>query len=152
MFKYQESIDIQCPVENVFEYIIDATTFHVWVETTVDAWQVSEGPVALGTRYSEIVTPKFSRAEGNVEVNWEVAEFEENRLISFENHSSFGYQKQSFTLTPTKEGTRLLVSGIHRFADRRRFIQPVMGFFIKRERRKHLAALKQILESRQAQS
>jgi uncharacterized protein YndB with AHSA1/START domain len=152
MFEYQDSIEIHRPVADVFAYLIEAKNVPKWVETTVDAWQVSDGPVGLGTRQAEMVASPFSKSKDPEQVNWEISEFEENRLVSFENYSRFGYQKQSFALDPTELGTRLQVNGTHRFQGSRRFVEPVIGFFIKRERRKHLLNLKQIMESGRRES
>ena len=152
MFEYQDSIEIGRPVGDVFAYLIVAENFPKWVDTTVDSWQVSDGPVGLGTIQAEMILSPSSKSKEPLQLNWEVSEFEENQLISFESNSSWGYQKQSFNLDPSEVGTRLQVEGIHRFIGPRRFIQPVLGYFIRKERRKHLLKLKQILETGQQES
>jgi hypothetical protein len=152
MFKYQDSIEIGRPVADVFTFLIEAENFPTWVDTTVDAWQVSDGPVVLGTRQVELIVSPSSKSKEPLQLNWEISEFEKNQLISFESNTSWGYQKQSFKLDPSEVGTRLRVEGNHRFIGPRRFIQPVLGFFIRRERRKHLLKLKQILESGRQES
>jgi hypothetical protein len=152
MYEYQDSIEIERPVVDVFAFLIEAKNFPKWVDTTVDAWQESDGPVAVGTRQIEMVVSPFSRSDDPVQLSWEVSEFKENRQISFETNSDWGYQKQTFVLDPVDNGTRLQVEGEHQFLGPRRYIQSVIGIFIKRERRKHLANLKQILESDQKEN
>ena len=56
MIKYQESIDLQRAVADVFGYIIEARNIPEWVDAVIDAWQLSEGPVGVGTQLSEIVS------------------------------------------------------------------------------------------------
>jgi uncharacterized membrane protein len=147
MFEYQESIDIHRPAGEVFAYLIKAENFPEWVDTTVEAWQVTEGPVAVGTRQSEIVTLGFLESRVRNQLNWEVVEYEEGRRVTFESYTGIGYQKQSFTFEPTERGTRLQVNGTHRLQGPIRLAQPIMRFFVERSRREHLMNLKQILES-----
>ncbi len=149
MFEYQESIDIHRPVAEVFAYLIEAENFPNWVDTTVRAWQVTEGPVAVGTRQSEIVTFGFLESRIRNQLNWEISEYEEDRRVTFESYTGIGYQKQSFTLEPIEQGTRLQVNGHHRLQGPIRLAQPIMRRFVERSRRKHLMNLKQILESDQ---
>jgi len=98
MIEYQESIDIQRPVAEVFAYLIKAENIHQWVDTTIKAWQVSEGPVGEGTQLAEIVTQGFSKTQTGTQLNWEITEFEVNRRVTFAANSSWGYQRQSFIL------------------------------------------------------
>ena len=147
MIEYQESIDIQRPVADVFAYLIEVENTPQWVNTTVKAWQVSDGPVGEGTQLAEIVTQGFSKSQTGTQLNWEITEFEVNRRVTFDAHSSWGYQRQSFILDPIEQGTRLLVNALHRFQGPFRLLQPILGIFVKRARREHLLKLKQILES-----
>ena len=148
MFEYQESIDIHSPVVDVFAYLIDPGNIPQWVNTTIRAWQVSDGPVGKGTILAETVTLGFfSKSLPSNQLNWEITEFEENQLVTFEIDTQVGYQRQSFSLEQIEQGTRLVVNGFHRFRGPARFAQPIIGFFIVRARRQHLLNLKQVLET-----
>jgi len=140
MIEYQESIDIQRPVAEVFAYLIKAENIHQWV---------SEGPVGEGTQLAEIVTQGFSKSQTGTQLNWEITEFEVNRRVTFAANSSWGYQRQSFILDPTNQGTRLVVNALHRLQGPFRLLQPVLGIFVKKARREQLLNLKQILETGQ---
>jgi hypothetical protein len=146
MIKYQESIDLQRTVADVFGYIIEARNIPEWVDAVIDAWQLSEGPVGVGTQLSEIVSLGLFNSKNRSQGNWQVIEFEQNRRITFETDTSWGHQRQSFTFNAADQGTRLQVNGLHRLQGPMRLAQPVMGFFIKKARRKQLQKLKQILE------
>jgi hypothetical protein len=149
MIEYQESIDIQCPAADVFAYLIEAKNIPQWVDTTIKAWQVSDGPVGEGTLLAEIVTQGFSKSQTGTQLNWEITEFEVNRRVTFAANSSWGYQRQSFILDPTNQGTRLVVNALHRLQGPFRLLQPVLGIFVKKARREQLLNLKQILETGQ---
>ena len=153
MFEYQESIDIQRPAADVFAYLIEAENIPEWVDTTLEAWQVSEGPAGEGTIQAETVTLGFfSKSLPSNELHWKITEFEENRQITYEIDTEIGYQRQSFSFEQIEQGTRLVVNGLHRFRGPLRFAQPVARFFIVRARRTHLLNLKQLLETGRRES
>ncbi len=51
MARFEESVTINRPVEDVFTYATDIKSWPQWHESIVEAEQTSEGPVGVGTTF-----------------------------------------------------------------------------------------------------
>ncbi len=79
MLKYEESIVIQCPVEQVFDYMQDIHREHEWQPNLREAEQTPEGTPGVGTvrRYvSEFMGKRFE----NVYIN---TIYEPNKRVAY---------------------------------------------------------------------
>lgn len=142
MLHYRTSVDINRPVDQVFEYVTRIENSSQWGDAVVDAWQESDGPLGAGT----IVTEKVRMGPVFSELSWEITAFERNRLCVFEGESDLGRSKTAYIFDATEQGTRLTVevntglSGIYRY------LKPIIRFTHKRNRQSSLVAIKTILE------
>jgi len=147
MFQYQKSIIIDRPVADVFAYITSVEKIPEWVPTTTEAWRLTDGPMEKGFRLAEIASfgLKFYQTRNRLE--WEVTDFEENRLVEFKNNSGIGYQIQTFSLKPSGRGTEITVEGVHSLRGPMRLVEPVFRMVITSGRQVHLENIKRILET-----
>ena len=79
MLKYEESVVIQCPVEQVFDYMQDIHREHEWQPNLREAEQTPEGAPGVGTvrRYvSEFMGKRFE----NVYIN---TIYEPNQRVAY---------------------------------------------------------------------
>ena len=76
MIKIEFPVEIERPVDEVFNYVTDPAKLGEWQRTIVSVTQQTDGPMDKGTRLLEVRSAPFGkRAEALVEVS----EFEQNR-------------------------------------------------------------------------
>jgi hypothetical protein len=51
MARIEESIDIVSPIEKVFTYTMDASSWNQWHSIILESEQTSQGPVGIGTTF-----------------------------------------------------------------------------------------------------
>ena len=75
MARIEESVEIKCPVDKVFEYTTDAKSWPKWQSIILEAEQTSQGPWSVGTTFKGI-----SRMMG-LSMKWtaKATEYEPNR-------------------------------------------------------------------------
>jgi uncharacterized protein YndB with AHSA1/START domain len=147
MFRYQQSIIIDRPPSEVFDYLTSVEKIPEWVPTTTEAWALSEGPVVKGFRLAEIVVfdLKFYQIRNRLE--WKITEVEEDRLVEFKNRSGIGQQIQIFSLEQAGGGTELTVVGVHSLRGPLRLVEPIFRMVVTQGRQAHLETIKRILET-----
>ena len=75
MVEIEHSVIIDRPVDEVFEFVINPENEPLWIPGTLEAKQISEGPLVVGTRL-RITARLFGQTN---ESTWEVTEYEKNR-------------------------------------------------------------------------
>ena len=138
MFHHTNVIDIDRPVAEVFEYMVQCRNIPQWVNTIEDDWQEIEGPAGLGTRVTEVVNLGLRRAE----VTWEITAFEQNKLFTWQAESWIGSTRVSYSFDKTVTGTR--VTGVLTSQPKGlvRLVSPILGYLSPRQRQKHLTMVK----------
>lgn len=139
---YDTHVTIGQPVERVFQFIIDIENSSKWGDAVVDAWQVTDGPLGVGS----LVTERVKMGPVISELTWEITAFEANHLCAFEGSSELGKSVTTYILDPVDNGTRLTVDVKVSLSGWSRLIRPIIQYSHKKNRRASLAAIKKILE------
>ncbi len=83
--RIEASIQIERPVEEVFDFVRRFENIPLWVPPVRQARQLSEGAMGVGTKGVEFLGP-FGKG---TEVIWEVTEYEPNVVCAFRSQTSF---------------------------------------------------------------
>jgi len=142
MAKWENSIIVNRPVEDVFAFVTDPQQGSKWHRSS-EITPLSDGPISMGSRYR--VTGRFLWWKFDSETV--VSEYEENRLVAYQSSSGPYPFVLRYIFEPVDEGTRLTEIGD---ADRPAVMRLAIGLFIgnaKRNGERGLYMLKSLLES-----
>ena len=78
MIKFDVTIMIEKPAEEVFRFIAEGGNASLWNSAVRNVRKISEGPLSVGTRYSMV----RELAGRSVENTYELVEYEENKALS----------------------------------------------------------------------
>jgi carbon monoxide dehydrogenase subunit G len=144
MVRFELSVDIDRPVHEVWEYLIEPENVPEWQSSAVASHQVSDGPIGVGARLQDERRFLGKRATSEVEVS----EFEPDRLFTLHGLSGPVRFTVRHRLSQNGSGTRLDVeaeadpgSGLSRF------VRPMIERAAEHELRRDFARLKEILEA-----
>ena len=142
MVHFELSIEIDRPVHDVWEYLIEPENVPEWQSSAVSSHQVSEGPIALGARLRDERRFMGRRATSDVEVS----EFEPERLFTLHGLSGPVRFTVRHRLSENGAGTKLDVEAEADPGGIGRFMRPVIERAAEHELKGDFARLKQILE------
>ena len=142
MVRFNESVHIRRPVQNVFSYATDLHNNIQWQSDVLVAQQTSEGPFGVGATYRCV--NRFMGKE--IETEGVISEYAPEKKCSYKFTSGPVTGEGSFIFEPVKDGTKFttvgeLDIGIFRLA----------GFMIrhaaKAQIKNDLLKLKEVLEN-----
>ena len=140
--KFQESIDINQPVETVFSFTTEINNNHLWQTDILEAEQTSEGDFGLGATY-RCANEFLGR---RIETEGVVSEFEPEKKCTFKFLSGDVTGESSYIFEPSDAGTRFTTLGdlnINMFS----LGKWIVSHFAKSQIKGDLKKLKQILEN-----
>lgn len=103
MFKVEQSIKINCPVEAVFDFVADQTNAPRWQYGILEVRRTTKGPIGVGTKYN-FVRKLMGR---RLEASNEYTEYEPNKEITFKGTTGSSDFQHSYLTESTAEGTKL---------------------------------------------
>ncbi len=103
MIKFEVTITIHRPLEDVFRFVVQGENNSKWNSAVKEVKQVSEGTVGVGTRYWML----RELPSGKVENTYEIIEFEPNKKLSIKIVSGPTPFLYRYTFEPSEQGTRL---------------------------------------------
>jgi uncharacterized protein YndB with AHSA1/START domain len=141
MIRYQTTVQLSRPVEQVFSFLTDPEKLMMWQSNLVKAVILTSGPLRLGSRFREVrrLGPRETEVQG------EVSEFELNQRLATKT-STTPHVRVSYSLAPEQAGTRLsykfemLPTGLVWL------LQPMILGSIKKDTASDFEKLKQLLE------
>ena len=145
MAKWETSVMVNRPVEDVFAFVTDPRQGSKWHRSN-EITPISAGPIQVGSKY--LVTGKFLWWKFDSETV--VSEYKENRLVAYQSSSGPYPFVLRYTFEPVGNGTRLTESGE---ADPPALMRLAIGLFIGTARKngeRGLQMLKSFLESETA--
>jgi hypothetical protein len=143
MARIEESIDIVSPIEKVFTYTMDASSWNQWHSIILESEQTSQGPVGIGTTFRGT-----SRMMGrNMEWTAKATEFEPQRKFGKEITSGSLLIRQHNTYVPTKEGVKVTIVYDMSFGGFLKLMSPMIVSSMRTDLKKSLGNLKRILEA-----
>ncbi len=138
------SIQIDRPLEEVFEYAIAIDKLHEWVPVILEAWATSGNPPETGATY----TVKAQLGGRTMEIPSVVVGFEPNQLYAYRSYGFLTYT-DTMTFQETNNGT--LVTELLDFSSSglfERLLDPIKLLISKNSHTRNQKLLKSILESR----
>ena len=140
MAKFEASVMIDRPVEEVWKFLMDLSKLPKWNTGVLEAKQTSAGPLGVGT----ILQIRSSNMVGYARV----VEYEPNRRVAFEYPSGPLKGTMENSSVENVEGkTRFTRTGYPKFSGVYKLVGPFLTPRFKREYVASVGNLKRILES-----
>jgi carbon monoxide dehydrogenase subunit G len=143
MTKFQHTITIERPVDEVWDFVIDARNDPVWMNQVVEVGRGGDRPVEVGLEVEEIVSFLGKR----MSVTLVVTEHEPCRRSSIEITRSPVPGRGTYELAPVNGGTRFTMTAetdAHGFF---RLAEPVFKRIAQRDMSANCERLKDLLEA-----
>jgi hypothetical protein len=143
MARIEESVEIHGPVEKAFAFTTDAGSWSTWLTFIPEAEQTSKGPVGVGTTF------KGTNLLMGRTMKWtaHTTEYETNRKFGKNITSGSVFIEQHNTYNPTKDGVKFTIVYDMKVNGLLKLLFPVIVSSIRKELKKSLGNLKQILEA-----
>ena len=142
--KFESSVMIDRPVEEVFAYIKDIKNWLQWHTGMLEAEQSSEGPVGVGTTYRGVSQSMGQRMEWTSEVT----AYEPDKKMAQRLHSGPMLFDQIFAVEPVEGGTKFTLGGEGETGGFFKLAEPILKRRMQKEMEGNLSNLKGILEAR----
>ena len=143
MIDFTVETQIARPVRDVFAYATAPEHLPSWQTNTVSATRVDDGPYGLGSRLREV-----HRAPGGKELESvvEVVEYAPDRVFALEVKEGTPIHAH-ITFDPADGGTRMRFRAHGALSGPARIIEPLVARMLRKQFARHVATLKQVLES-----
>ncbi|MDJ0879766.1 MAG: SDR family NAD(P)-dependent oxidoreductase [Halieaceae bacterium] len=103
MTTLNETIQINRPAREVFQYVADFATCVEWDSTAIETARLDDQPVGVGTRYKVVCEAPF----GNLPLEYEIVEFEPDHKVVLVGRGRFFEVQDTILVTPTDTGCEL---------------------------------------------
>jgi hypothetical protein len=139
----KESVEIRCPVEKVFAYTTEANNWPKWQSIIVEAEQTSQEAWRIGTTFKGI-----TRLMG-LSMKWtaEATEYEQNKKWTKNIKSGSITLDEHVTYVPVEERVRFTILYDMKIGGLFKLFSPMIISSMRKETKKSLNQLKNILES-----
>lgn len=136
------SLTVQASPEAAFAVVSDLLRAPEWVPDLVSVTKVSDGPVGVGTRYTEVVQMGDKRGDGEL---W-VTVFEPPRVFAHEGRGGPATFGARFTIEPEGDGCRITHDYEVKLSGMARLMAPLMGKWVEKNSAHAMQGLKQLIE------
>ena len=143
MVRVETSVVVDRPVEELFEVVTDVETYSLWMPGCLGAKQTSEGPMGVGTTY----TDGGQFLGRRVEETLVVTTHESNRKFGVKTTSVPMRGEGAYTFEPVEGGTKVTLVGEVELGGFFKLAKPIVERAIKRQGEGNLAGLKDLLEA-----
>ena len=126
-------------VDRVFAVMTDPARRPEWQENTHDVKLEADGPVAVGTRWTE-----EQRGVGHVEA--EVTALEPGRLYAERGDTSSGTGRVTVTFTPEGDATRVVMEVELNLKGLKKALEPALAPMVRHQMPKDLDRLSALLD------
>jgi len=144
MIKLEASTVINRPVEEVFKFVANFENHPKWEKNFQKVKLLASTPTGVGTTYQcELKLPGQSATS-----KFEITEYEANKKIAFEGEAAGPAKpKGRFLFESVSGGTKLTLLPRPEFRGFFKFLEPIMGGYVRKQNAEHLGNLKRILEA-----
>jgi uncharacterized protein YndB with AHSA1/START domain len=142
MIKFNLSVVIHRPIEDVFAYANDLSHWPEWNPGLIEA-SAPEGPFHAGTRIREV----FRFLGRRIESTFEVVEYEPNRQVTYRTVAGPIPMTGTQTYEPVDGATKLTVTGEGEAGGFFKLAEPVVAQMTRRQFQTGLDNLKDLLEA-----
>ena len=145
MITLQETIEINRPVKEVYDYVVNVENAQKWQPAVIELKRITDGPIRVGTKFSEVAKMMGRR----INTTCEITELEPNKTIAFKATSDGPLEYQTtYTLEPNGSATRLKIIGLFRTKGFWRLLEPLLKGEVKKESQQELTIMKKVIEGR----
>jgi len=143
MSRIEEGIEINCPVDKAFAFTTNAGNWNKWQVIIPEAEQTSPGPVGVGTTFRGT-----NRMMGRT-MQWTASttEYEPPKKFGKNITSGSVLIEQHNTYVPTERGLKFTIAYDVKVNGFLKLISPIMVSTMRKELKRSLVNLKQILEA-----
>jgi carbon monoxide dehydrogenase subunit G len=138
-----QSVTINRPVEEVWDFIGSFENTTRWSRGVLEARQTSDGPLGVGSTLQTVVRA-FGRRRT---ADYLVTEYEPNHAFAFEVTSGPMTSRARYSVEPAGAGTRLTASGEAQATGLYKLLAPVLVRTLERHSQDDLTNVKRILEA-----
>ena len=138
MITFRESIEIPQAREKVFGFISDLSNLSKFQSEVVQSRVITPGPVAVGTRFEEVV----KLGPWRVPTRCMVTEYDEGETMAFEASSKPVRYSARFTVEAAADGSRVTIQGTARLQGLWRLLEPLLESDVHKGVRHELVAIK----------
>ena len=141
MIHREVTIHLNCPVEQVFAFLLDTNQLTTWQTNLIKIDKLTEGPLRLGSRFQEV--RRLGKRES--EIQGEIIAFEPNKR--FETRTMTKPQVTvSYFFEPEDGGTRVKHRFVMQTSGLLRLLEPMIAKSIREENVLDFENLKRVLE------
>ena len=138
-----QSVTINRPVEEVWDFIGSFENTTRWSRGVLEARQTSDGSLGVGSTLQTVVKA-FGRRRT---ADYLVTEYEPNHAFAFEVTSGPMTSRARYSVEPAGAGTRLTASGEAQATGLYKLLAPVLVRTLERHSQDDLTNVKRILEA-----
>ena len=144
MPRVEGDLVIECPVEEVFDFVADERNEPRYNPRMLRAEKLSPGPIGAGTRFRAEMKMKGRRRP--VEMTVEFTDYERPRRLASTTHLSAMEIRGSLTFEPVPEGTRMRWQWDLEPRGLLKVLGPLLGRIGRRQEQAVWLGLKRLLE------
>jgi uncharacterized membrane protein len=145
MITLQVTIQIDRPVKEVYDYVVNVENTQKWQPAVIQVKRLTEGPIRVGTRFSEVA--KILGRQVNT--TCEVTHLVPNKVFAFKGTSDGPLEYQTaYTFEQSSNGTRVNIVGSFRTKGLWRLLEPILKGEVERDSRRELSRMKAFIEAR----
>ena len=145
MITLQETIQIDRPVKEVYDYVVNVENTQKWQPAVIEVRRLTEGPIRVGTKFSEVAMMMRRRVHSTCEIT----QLEPNSTVAFKGTSDGPLEYQTtYTLVANGNATQLHIVGSFRTKGLWRLLEPLFGGEVRSQSRHELTAMKAMIEAR----
>jgi len=141
MIQHEVSVYLNCPVQQVFEFLADVRNLRAWQSNLIENELLTESLLGVGSRFREV------RQMGRrpTEIRAVMTDFEPNKRFTTKTETE-PQVTVCYTFNPEGGGTRLKYQFTMQTAGMMRLFEPMIAASIKKETEADFGRLMQALE------
>ncbi len=144
MIHVEHSVVINRPIEEVFSFVSDIEKMPQWAAEVVEAKQISEGAMGMGTTVKIAVKVLGRRAENT----HKVTAYEPNSKFAFKTTSGPIQSEVTESVESVEDGTKFTIVAEAETGGFFKLAEPIVARTTQREWETNVATLKDLLEAR----
>jgi uncharacterized membrane protein len=144
MIKVENSVIINRPISEVFEFVSNIENLPQWAGPVLEAKQTSDGAVGVGATQTQVA--QFLGRK--IETSQEVTEYEPNKKFSTKTTSGPLPMEIHYILEPAAEGTKVTLEGNVDAGGFFKVAEPLVARMLKTQTESDAANLNDLLEAR----
>ena len=143
MTSITHSISINCPVQQVFDFVSNFENDKYWWEAVIETQKLTPGPIGVGTEFDELTKVLFVRVQNHLRVT----KHQPPTLICYRNESPQLSYDLEYHFAPEQNGTTFTLVATLEFKGALRLLFPIAMSTLHGQLDRSFDILKRHLES-----